>query len=398
MPLPISPPALTICGLDPTKQALLDAIASKKASLIASLKDPLYAVAAMADAKSTAITDSLINKLVSNIPLIPSSYKADIILLLKDMIGSPGSPPLTSEQIQTRVNQLVTKWGQDKLDELTTLTQNFIDGQTPELCSIVNLEKVGNALPVIKPLESFPATGSSEPIEKLESTVEDKSAVPNPDRVADTVVPKTVKDNYITIIEKPISDTILNVITSFYAYLPYTGSLQNSLLKSDIDDFFNNKKNVGGITWKMIMKRIKTLNLPTAADLYKSGKASDAEKQFLTELFLASNTRQVAQNVWLNLKASQSILEKKTAGVMTPEEYSKTYSELMAERSKYLKEYNVSKQIKVDFTVTNDDFFKISYKTSSTQFSIKETVAKMEAIYSANTQLIKDYYAVKDNK
>jgi hypothetical protein len=113
---------------------------------------------------------------------------------------------------------------------------------------------------------------------------------------------------------------------------------------------------------------------------------------------LASNTRQVAQNVWLNLKASQTILEKKTAGVMTPEEYSKTYSEIMAERSKYLKEYNVSKRNKVDFTVTNDDFFKISYKTSSTQFSIKETVAKMEAIYSANTQLIKDYYAVKDNK
>ena len=173
MPFPLEAPKLTICGIDPSKQGLLDAIASKKASLLASLKNKQEAQIQMALAKATGTTDSLINKLLSKIPGIPSKYKEDIAQLLKDIIGPP---PMTPEQRQVRINQMVTKWGQDKLDELTTLVQDFIDGETVDLCDFANLEKLEGQLPKIKPPESFPASEPPADVEPLVSTVVYKGA------------------------------------------------------------------------------------------------------------------------------------------------------------------------------------------------------------------------------
>lgn len=178
MPFP-SIPNITICGLDPTKQALLDAIKQKKASLIASLKDKAEAQQQMALAKATGVSDSLINKLVSNIPGIPDNYRADIVQLLKDIVGPP---PLSSEEIQTRTNAMVQKWGQDKVDEIGDLVQNFIDGQTVQLCELANIEKLGSQLPVLKPAESFPSFEPPTLAEKLTPTVVDKRTEMNPIR------------------------------------------------------------------------------------------------------------------------------------------------------------------------------------------------------------------------
>jgi len=175
MPLPLEVPKLTICGLDPSKQALLDAIASKKASLISSLKNKLTAASDMAAANIRTGGESLIQKLLSNLPpLIPDNYKADIAKLLMDIIAHP-------ENASGLVNAMVLKWGTDKEQELTQLAQDFIDGKTVHLCDFANLEKLGSALPTIKPPESFPALEAPAPVVALVPTVVGKSEAPNPD-------------------------------------------------------------------------------------------------------------------------------------------------------------------------------------------------------------------------
>jgi hypothetical protein len=174
MPLPLEVPKLTICGLEPSKQALLDAIASKKASLISSLKNKLTAASDMAAANIRTGEESLIQKLLSNVHLIPDNYKADIAKLLMDIIAHP-------ENASALVNAMVLKWGTDKQQELTQLVQDFIDGKTVHLCNFANLEKLGSALPTIKPPESFPAFEAPTPVVALVPTVVGKSEAPNPD-------------------------------------------------------------------------------------------------------------------------------------------------------------------------------------------------------------------------
>ena len=395
-----------ICGIDLTKQALLNAIADKKKKLIDGLKNKAQAQIDMAQAKLKSSTDSLINKLVSNIPALPENYKGDIATLLKKIIGPP---PLNSDQINAEVAALASKWGTTVTNGLADLVQNFTNGVTQDLCEIEavkNYEKIGNNLPLVKPLESFIPTAVPEPIANLIPTVEDKSAVPNTDRVADTVVPKTVKENYRTIIERPLGNTILNVITDFYA--TNRANFSNTSLPDEQRwsllylDLYNLglKRKVEGVDISKIKERMKTLKIQYYDDFYTSGKASDSEIKFLNEFLLADNTSGVARYVWLSLCVIQTAVEKKVISAITPEEYSKAYSETRTDLATYLKTINgkLLVKVKVDYTFTNEDIFKISYKTTSTQFSINEVVAKMETLYSANAQLIKDYYAVKDNK
>lgn len=394
-----------ICGIDLTKQALLNAIADKKKKLTDGLKNKAQAQIDMAQAKLKGSTDSLINKLVSNIPLLPENYKADIAKLLKKIIGPP---PLNSNQINAEVAALASKWGTTVTTGLAALVQDFTNGVTQDLCEIVavkNYEKIGNNLPLEKPLESFTPTAVPEPIANLTPTVEDKSAAPNTDRVASTVVAKDVKSAYGTTIEKPREKTILNVITDFYA--TNSANFSNTELADEqrwsllyLDAYnLGLKRKVDGINIEMIRARIKTLKIQYYVDFYNSGKASDSENKFLREWFLAKNTKEFSRLIWGFLLVFSTLVEKKFLGSITTEEYNKGYTDSITDLLAFIKQFNGSADIsKVDFTFTNEDVLKITYKTTSTQFSVSGIIKKLEDLYSPNVQLIKDYYAVKDNK
>jgi hypothetical protein len=161
----------------------------------------------------------------------------------------------------------------------------------------------------------------------------------------------------------------------------------------------NLKRKVGGVDIGMIRARMKTLNIQYYVDFYNSGKASGAEIKFLTEMFLADNTKEFSRQIWGFLLVFSSLVEKKFLGFITTEEYNKGYTDSITDLLAFLKQFNGAADIsKVDFTFTNEDVLKITYKTTSTQFSVSGIIKKLEDLYSPNVQLIKDYYAVKDNK
>jgi hypothetical protein len=293
MPFP-TVPKLTICGLDPSKQALLDAIKDKKASLLAGLKSKAEAQIQMAQAKAKDQIDSLINKLVSKIPGIPDTYRGDIAQLLKDIVGPP---PLSPEEIEARTATMVEKWGQDKVDEIGNLIQGFIDGQTASLCELANIEKLENKIPILKPDESFPASEVPAEVEKLIPTVEDKSEQPNPDRIDPTIVAKDIKDQYNNLIDNKEHD-ILEVFTNFYktkSFLSYT----QSTLGKDTIDLTEKEKKIKGISRGILKKKLESIKFEGKfIDYYNSGKASDSEKEFVSYYLKVLDQFGVAQGLY----------------------------------------------------------------------------------------------------
>jgi hypothetical protein len=393
MPFP-TVPKLTICGLDPSKQALLDAIKNKKASLLASLKSKAEAQIQMAQAKAQNQIDSLINKLVSKIPGIPDTYRGDIAQLLKDIVGPP---PLSPQEIQARTTAMVEKWGQDKVDEIGNLVQGFIDGQTASLCELANIEKLEGKIPILKPDESFPASEAPAEVEKLVPTIEDKSEAPNPDRVESTVVAKDIKEQYENIIEKG-DDNILGPFTAFYRSRSFL-SFSQSTLGKDTDDLTEKGKKIKGISVVLLRKKLESIKFEGRfIDYYRSGKASDDENEFLSYYFKVLDQRGVAQMVYFRFRYKVCpILRDRYAGKITEESLAKiNFSSYFSPST--IEDYVEGKQFGVDYSFVNEDLIKMNYKDQSMNISLKDIISKLKVLYENNSDLLKKYYAIKDNK